>query len=420
MKAIQVKCGSCGAGLDVGEDQEWVSCAYCGSRSRIQRRTREFKKISQSELSRSAGPVAIEQPPAAGGKAISVAILLPVLIGAGVGLFFFLGGGGGGGGLGSSMQWEGVGRALLADVDGDGAPDPIGRTRYVGGGDSVHLAAVDAETGEIIWESEPLGTYTDTYQGRVYLAGQHLLYASQRGELWALRLADGKRLWRVPLGEKVASICQPGPERVLVRTEDEQLHRVQLADGSAERDPAGEAAHGADCRTLSHDRRDGDVRIVDVDRGALARIDPEPGGMRTSDSYRLGDAGPYVVTGTKKPGTRVPMVAVYAPDQSLRWKSEVPGSDRLSAKETDPEVLTFDEQRLYVVYEAKDMSRAASIAAFAMDDGRRLWESRLPSTMPISSLVAADDMAWVSTWGRLTAFRAADGEQVYSIGSSPK
>jgi outer membrane protein assembly factor BamB/DNA-directed RNA polymerase subunit RPC12/RpoP len=416
MKAIQVKCGSCGAGLDVGEDQEWVSCAYCGTRSRIQRRTREFKRIGHSELSRSGEPVAVEQPAAAGGKTISVAILLPVLLGAGVGLYFFLGGGGGGG-LG--MQWEGVGRALLADVNGDGAPDPIGRTRYVGGSDSVHLAAVDAASGEIIWESEPLGTYTETYQGRVYLAGRHLLYASQRGELWALRLADGKRLWRVPLGEKVASMCQPGPERVLVRTEDEQLHRIRLADGTAERDPAGQAEPG-DCRPLSHDRRDGDVRIFDVDRWAPAGFDPEPEGMYTSDRYRLDDDGPYVVTGTNKPGTRVPMVAVYAPDRSLRWKSEVPGRDRLAAKETDPEVLTFDAQRLYVVYAAKESNRAATLAAFAMDDGRRLWESRLPSSMPVSSVVAAEDMVWVTTWGRLTAFGATDGGQVYSIGSSPK
>lgn len=414
MKAIQVKCGSCGAGLDVGADQEWVTCAYCGSRSRIQR-TREFKKVGQSELSRSGEPVAFEQPAAAGGKTISVAILLVVLIGAGVGLYFLFADGPGG--LG--MQWEGVGRALLADVDGDGAPDPIGRTRYVGGSDSVHLAAVAAASGELLWESEPLGTYTETYQGRVYLAEPHLLFASPRGELWALRLADGKRLWRVPLGEKVASICQPGPERVLVRTEDEQLHRVRLADGTAERDPAGEAVPD-DCRPLSHDRRDGDARIFDVDRWAPAGFDPEPEGMYTSDRYRLDDDGPYVVTGTNKPGTRVPMVAVYAPDRSLRWKSEVPGSDRLAAKETDPEVLTFDAQRLYVVYQAKESSRAATLAAFAMDDGRRLWESQLPSSMPVSSVVAAEDMVWVATWGRLTAFGAADGEQVYSIGSSPK
>jgi outer membrane protein assembly factor BamB len=286
----------------------------------------------------------------------------------------------------------------------------VGRVRYVKG-DRIHLAAFDGKTGDRLWQAQPIGNYSDTYQGKTSIVGRTVLFGGAQGELQAFSLQDGKRLWRIPLGEKTDRICRDQEGMVTVKTIDGALHRVRLADGTSVKD--GEPPSG--CDALPHDRRDGDPALTRT-RGRHPRIK----GMQFHGAWQLGTDGPVVVTGTREKGTRVPMVAVLTTGSEPAWKSEVPGEDRLRVRETAPELIAIDRERLYILYRQDNIQKPLRLTVFQMSDGRRLWESTLQTTMPTSAIQTTGDRLLVSSWGRLDAYQPADGKLLYTIGWSMK
>ena len=417
MKVIQVKCASCGAGLDVDESRETLTCEYCGVKSRIQRRTGMFRK---EELVASDAPLSVQGISTGAKLFLWSLVLLPLLI---VGVTFFLVRGGGGNSiptsLGPRMQWEGVGRALFADVNADGVSDAIGRSRYVSGSDAIHLAALDGKTGSLLFESERLGTYSETYGGKASIVGDVWLFGSPQGEVSAYSLADGKRLWRVPVGEQIKSFCRGQPAQVGVLSLDEKLHLLNLADGTvagvqAERGGT-RRAKASDCDALEFDRYDGDTRLR-----RLHDFETRVEGMNLGHVFQLGTDGPIVAGGQKQPGSSIPMVAGFSPDRSLRFSTEVPGADRLRVRAGHPDKLDFDAEHLAVIFWPSELNVPARLAVFQMQDGRRLWETVLPSAMPVSAVQLSGDRVYVTTWGRMTAFAAADGKPLFSVGDSLK
>lgn len=139
---------------------------------------------------------------------------------------------------GCSLLWQGNWEghsAILADVTGDGVADVIGRIRHQemdNSVDRVTIAASDGKTGKRLWESESLGTYMESYQGPIGLAGNTLLFASPAAELRAFGARDGKSRWRSRLSEHVKAFCRGSDaNQAILRMADDRRVSVDLASG---------------------------------------------------------------------------------------------------------------------------------------------------------------------------------------------
>jgi len=170
LRAIVVRCPNCNANLEIASTVASVTCAYCGTVSRIQARTAVFqtpKPMSRTEPQ-------LPQMPVARQRFSVLLAMLPTLIIAGLvagGTFFAKRGIPGL--ISSRVLWAGH-VPVLIDVDGDGVADPIGLVRYVMSNDRAHLAAYSGKTGAPLWESEPLGNYSELGQLQFAAMGPRL------------------------------------------------------------------------------------------------------------------------------------------------------------------------------------------------------------------------------------------------------
>ncbi len=431
MQAIQIRCPNCDAILDVAGDAESVDCRYCGTSSRVQRRSRVFQIPMPMRTPSAARP----DVPQLVARQVRTPIILMAVIGlaisAGLGVALLsirhavVASGGGGSREQTYMTWNGGGPAIVADVDGDGTDDAIGIARYNLDGDSMYLAAFSGKDGARIWQGERLGTYSDVYQGRVALAGTTLLWADPRANLHAFELATGKARWTRSPGEKVDAMCaaETGAQ-VLLGTADKRWTLVTLADGTMAPAPARtDVAHGhghghrdADapppCRALATDEREtiADVTITDV-FGDLPKVD----GMDVRHSLQRG-AGPLVVVGTRAPGRGGPALARVDEHGALRWKAEVPPTDPLRAKLSEPELVYLGEGDVVVAYEHQD--GPPSLTSFDLGTGARRWDApiRMNNSIVLSGLALSRTAVMVSSWGALQVFDRASGRAMFTVG----
>jgi hypothetical protein len=335
----------------------------------------------------------------------------------------------------SNAQWEGVHGAILADVNGDSVPDILGRSRYVIGGDRVTLAAFDGASGAKLWESDALGTYSQTYQGALGFADDVLLFATPNGELRAFGAHDGKKRWTSSLPEKAAEFCKGDrPGEVRVRLADKASAHIRLADGqaaaaaaprsaspSATAPPPPPGAHGA--RPRDAKEADTCLRVASDDAKAgdpayevrsVSFVDVKVDGMSVRTMVRRGD-GPKIVVGARDKGTSVPMIAAVFDDASRNWKSDLAGTRPLETGPFPPETLAVTASRAFTEYGFTDSSKPHALVAFDLG-GHRQWETPLPGRDPISSVQATDARVFVSQWGRLSVYDAATGKAAFSIG----
>jgi outer membrane protein assembly factor BamB len=297
-------------------------------------------------------------------------------------------------------------------------PDVVGRVRYVLGGDRVMLAAIDGASGNKLWESDMLGTYTGTNAGALGLADDALLFASPSGELHAYGLRDGKKRWASNMPEKVDGFCKGDRAgEVRVHLADKTYARLRLADGQAAAPPAPLAPHGAkgkepDCvRLASDDGKSGDP-LYEVRSVSSADVAVEGMSVRTM-VHRPG--GPKIVLGTREKGTSVPMIAAVFEDPSRNWKSDLAGTGALTTGPFAPEVGAVTSNRAFTEYGYTDSSKPHALVCFDLA-GHRQWEAALTSSDPISSVQATDQRVYVSQWGRLSVYEAATGRASFSIG----
>jgi outer membrane protein assembly factor BamB len=428
MKADVAKCSNCGAALPPQRGTDGVRCVYCGNVSRIDEPPAPVAPL------RPRLEVPARRRPAIGGARLALrAVILLVVLGVAAARLAALP-------KGTSltqglplpvvsvtgMQWEGVHGPILADVNGDRVPDLLGRVRYVLGGDRVMLAAFDGANGSKLWESEALGSYSETYQGVLGLADDTLLFASPGGELRAYGSRDGKKRWTSSLSEKATGYCKGdrGGE-VRVKLADKGSAHLRTADGQAmvappapAHAPTGPAsARGKDKET------DGCVRL------------PSDDGKASDPGYELRSAGfgdvavdgmsvrtliqrpggPKVVLGTRAKGTSVPMIAAVFEDASRNWKSDLAGTRPLETGPFAPDLAALTANRAFTEYGFADSSKAHELVCFDLG-GHRQWEVALPSRDPISSIEATDQRVFVSQWGRLSAHDASTGAASFSIG----
>lgn len=278
----------------------------------------------------------------------------------------------------SSFDWQGTPRALLADVNGDGVVDIIGRGRRVGQRDTVRLIALDGKTGKLLWKSEPLGSYLDTYQGPLAVAGGLVLFGLPRGEVRAFSLADGRRVWATPVSERVQYFCAGDDGHVLAVGQDDVLRPLSLASGELEEGrkapPTSQgwrARENPACSPLPSD--DASDAFASSQRGVVDENLEKELGVRAGPLVT--GRGGRVFGAMRTTGTSVTMLIALDDDGRVRWQTPM-ASEALLVTGTPRDVVVGEHEACGVYMQGVE----AHVACFALADGRRLWSQAMPRT----------------------------------------
>jgi PQQ-like domain len=427
VRAIQVKCPNCAAIVRAGAEADVVECEYCHTQSTVQRRTRMLQIPVRMPAVRSAGP-----PPGRVARQVVrravlglslLTVLFPLFIVAVVlySLKDHFGDAAGAvsslisqsaststtanPGLAGQATWVGLGPPLVAKVDGDEVADVIGYVRYVHDGDRAHVTARSGATGEPVWQSERLGTYSDTVQARLAVMDDVVLFAGATGQLVGLGLRDGRQRFAASLPDAPKRLCRAGDAAVAIETADGKRHEIALADGALRRAPGKRRCE----RIRDDEHRDVDPALT-VDSSPRRWKQP---GMQVSRELRLGSSGPVLAVGYRRPGTAVPMVARLDERGRPAWKMEVPDGNPLQARQ-GVGLWTATEKRACATYERTGAKTQVRITCFAIEDGARAWDIEIPGERMtvLTSLIAAGERLYLSGWGLLLGIDAATGKWV--------
>jgi outer membrane protein assembly factor BamB len=420
-----VTCPNCGARVKVVGGSDVVTCEYCNTSARVQRRSTMFRVMPPPNIG--PAPIALQR---ASRRAIlvfvAVIVFIPlVIIGAVVhavishlddattsALSNSSSSSSSSGKREYPPEWQGTDGALYVDVDGDAKIDIIGRSRRIQNGDVVRVIALVGSTGKVLWESEPIGTYSDSYQGKLSVIGDVVLYASPHAEVRAMALRTGATRWKTKLEERVEAFCTASDDTVVALTKDGVVRTLHRADGTAAGDPVQPtpAAHGrhhnAECSRLASDNDSQPTQSSELyDLGRKLGI--------SSDRITTGPGG-RVLSGTRERGTRVPTLIALDDQNQARWTIAVP-KDPLGSLERAPEAVAVSDHQVCASYYLDSVASAQHMACFALDDGHRLWDGVVGGTS-LRTFAILDGALAVSTVGRIELFDLATGKHRWQFG----
>lgn len=444
MKAIQVTCPNCGAQLRVNEASATASCEYCGTVSAIQRRTRIFERvmppqISPEQLRQQALRYAVQKHSRGWIIGVLVASMLPFLI-IGIVVWTVVGratrinipskfeinlqpGAAFGSNVNIKIQkpsergpsWQGTDSVLVVDVDGDGVPELVGRGRQVNAGDLIRVVAIDLLTGTFKWQSEPIGTYTDTYTGPLALAGDLIVFASNKGEIQTLALRDGKARWRVQLEERTLAFCAPDDKTLIAVGADDTLRMLSRADGSS----AGPAKPAPGKGKPFWDKVPPCNLLVDDSKPTFERLQAAKRRSPATHSNRHGKkhgisvdvamdipGGGTLLSGAKSEGTRVTTLVATDDTGAERWRT-TGAPDALGATGAPRQVAVGEREACIVYY-----GSTYRIACFAVADGKRLWDLDAPAH--VDGLLIVARTLVVTTASALDVYDVDNGNKRWS------
>lgn len=272
------------------------------------------------------------------------------------------------------------------------------------------LTALDAGTGEVVWQAEPPRTESsdDYFWGAPTVAGDVVLAgsgsgserATARGALSAYALDDGALLWRtrtVPEGANGGGVISPA-------TVHAATGRAYASTGAPYEAVAG--ANPGTCSLLELDLGSGAVLWSDQVHPADTR-----GLDLTTAPVLLGDRA--FVGG--KDGVR----AWDRPDRRRLWHAQLTpeslpaqGAGPYDGMEFGP--LACDGERLYAL---SNHAAAASHLAAALDpaSGAVTWQRRLPGFAFAAPALAGGTLWTASVAGLLHGLRCSDGRLVHSV-----
>ena len=420
-QATSVRCPECGATTAASGDL--VTCSYCGTQSRVQRRTQVFQRPIPLPPMQSYVPVAT-QVRRIGKLWIAFAILtvIPIAIGGSMRLMGHrlgmmptgdpVAATGPGRPPAGQRDWESA-HPIIGDVDGDGIEDAIGVQRQLTP-DAMRLTAVSGADGHTLWSTPDLGTYIDLYRYVAALAGGSVLFFDTHApRLFAYDAQTGARSWTVMPPEVVSAVCGPvASGRVTLVTKDEASFTLELAIGKM----TPRSGRPGPCVALPSTAY---TRVMSMHNGPHGNY--QPPGM-TNDTV-LGGAGSWIVTGYKKPGTEVPMLAVIDDKEKLVWSAQVPASEPMKAQRYAPEHVAYDARTIAVGYDRPDGDTPPWLTAFDRATGRRLFEIEVATAKSpywrIAEVRIASTQIFVSVNGSLRAFDRETGAPRWAIGHAP-
>jgi putative pyrroloquinoline-quinone binding quinoprotein len=347
-----------------------VTCTYCGTESRVQRRTQLFQRPIDLPPIGPSQPrtVALQRSNTARWIALGALLAIAALASA----VFTANLPRGPDALpplpspAAAPIWT-TSHPLLVDLDRDGFEDAIGFVRSLQPRDIVRIRAISGATGKALWETPPLGAYEHHDRSELVLAQGLVLLADTeyKPRLEAYDASTGARRWSITPGEVVMDLCRAGDGRIKLVTKDEIETSIELATGAA-----SPLAKRSSCVRLPST----DARVVTYDTNNR-HWGFAPPGMQSNQI--VGDPSSWILSGAKSPGTAIPMLAVIDDREHLKWKSQLASTDPMSSKGLMNQFVAYDATLVATVYGRKDDKQPPVLVAFDRERGTRLFETIL-------------------------------------------
>lgn len=418
-RVIEIKCPKCSAPLPIDADAQTVTCRYCGGTSVIERPGQSGQGAPQ----RPPGPA-----PAAHASVAKVLVGIGVVVMALGGLVSVLVLGSGHAPPQGAPELQAAvaiatptasyrfnDRPMLADINGDGAPDVIGRVSDFKIG--TWIGAFDGTTGAELWRSELLTK--DASEGSTLRGVAHgrVVSIDALGKVQAYDLKTGGPLWSGLLGEQAREICE-GEGVIIIGTADDARHALDPIGGKPR-----QLAKGAACVPVFSSERDvaPGYRIIgwsDFDEYRLPGLH-DIDGLAAHRALVPSGPGPRFMLGSKSTGTSVAMVAAIGDKRKREWMDVVPGVDPLT---TEVNVTTqdaaFSAGVLVVPYSMKDHAGGMRMAAFDAATGARLWDvEALPSPQVSNGMAVSSERVFFSSWSQVVVLSLKTGEKQFTLGT---
>jgi hypothetical protein len=406
---------------------ELVTCTYCGTQSRVQRRTQVLQRPIPLPPIQYFVPVATQvRRTHRIWLVVGIITVLPMVVG---GSMCLVGRSLGMMPTGSPVaatsspppaasarerDWESA-HPIIVDVDGDGIEDVIGVQRQLTP-DGMRLAALSGADGHLLWKTPDLGAYIDVYRYVATLAGGTVLFfdVTTAPRLAAYDAHTGANKWNVVPTEIVSAICGTAASgEVTLVTKDEARFTLDLATGGL----TPQTGKKPPCPALPSTDY---MRVRKLHEGPHHNY--RPPGM-TNDEV-LGGPGSWIVTGHKTPGTEIPMLAVIDDKDKLVWSAQVPGLEPMKAKRYAPEHVAYDARTIAVGYERPDHDAPPWLTAFDRATGRRLFELEVAkgtsSFWRITEVRIGTKLIYVTVNASLRAFDRDTGAPRWVLGRTPE
>ncbi|WP_437624855.1 outer membrane protein assembly factor BamB family protein [Sorangium sp. So ce1151] len=393
-----------------------VACQYCGARSLIDR----GRKPTTAPIPQGMHVVRVTPPPSGAAPFIVLGAVTSMMVAGGVAGFLLMrapatsaAGAGARPLLGSGPRTYFGDRPMLADVNGDGATDVIGKSSIPAG--EEWIAAYDGRDGKPIWKTAVLTKDATSHEARRAVVAGRVISIDGLGKAQAYDLRTGSPSWSVSLGEKAKRVCQ-GNGVIVVETVDDVKHGLEPASG-ARRQLAKDAA----CKPVPSSNADeapgyklvGWSEFDELGLPSLHEIE----GMTAHDALVPSGPGPRFLLGRRSKGSQVKMVAAVDKKKVL-WKDVVPGVDPLTTKAMGSDEAAYEGGLLVVPYDMNDSKEGTRLACFDGGTGKRLWDVQVHKKSQVSSGIStsASDVFY-ATWTAVYVFSLKTGQLRYVIGT---
>ncbi|WP_437735657.1 outer membrane protein assembly factor BamB family protein [Sorangium sp. So ce1335] len=414
-RIVDPRCPRCGAPLPVQPGMDTVTCQYCGARSLIDR----GRKPTTAQVPQGMHVVRVAPPSGNAAVVTVMAAVAGMVTASAIAGFLAFGPSGASGAGARPLLGAGPGtyfddRPMIADVNGDGAPDVIGKSSIPGR--EAWIGAYDGRDGKPIWKTAALAKDATTPEARRAVVLDRVVSVDALGKAQAYDLRTGKPSWSVPLGEKAKRVCQ-GDGVVVVETVDDAKHGLDPASG-ARRALAKDAA----CKPVpsSNEGEAPGYQLVNSSRFdalGLPRVYGGVEGMTAHHALVPNGPGPRFLLGSRSKGSQVGMAAAVEKTKVL-WKTVVPGVDPLTTSTSGVDEAAYEGGHLVVPYDMKDHGEGTRLACFDGATGKRLWDVQIHKRSQVSHGIStsANDVFY-ATWTALYVFSLRTGELRYMIGT---
>ena len=271
---------------------------------------------------------------------------------------------------GELVQWDDLAPSQLGRVPG-GRTVLLGLTRHLLD-HKTHIVAqaFDAATLGFLWESRPLGLWTDYQVIFARIAAGKAILTDDHGRVLVLDLATGHQTASRFLEDRAKDICVPDPARpqAWIETADGRGHALDVATGKVVGAPRP-AGCVLGCTGGP---------VWEPESAGCRHLDqaPKVDGLQVTDLVKDGAA--EVALGHRSQGTKVPMAAGFdTATGKLRWKRTLPDGDAFSAKED--QTIGLAAAGAGAAYFVLDMKEGpARLIALDEATGRTLWTVKVP------------------------------------------
>lgn len=316
------------------------------------------------------------------------------------------------------LQWDALAPGpILADVDGDGFEDFIGRCRSITP-DELWVVAFAGANLRSRWRIGPLGDWNAREAVRFAVAGRRVLVTDGHHTARVIDLGSGKLLGTIALSDHAGEVCgDPSATRFFVATSDGEQFFVE-GDPPARHEgkrPSWCAKPGAFASLPAAVRR----RVAAGDPLASHETHaPRIPGFESLFVLREGERA--VAVGEKHPGTALPMLAGFSAGHSAAdWSRVLPTVDPAEVNAGAVDVATLANGTLYAYYPLTSL-RGGRVIAVDAANGVTRWDVVLPHADTGSApemIVAGARRVYVPHWSWLDVLDSATGAVIGTVGN---